>query len=168
MVEQASAQTEYTETSKEKPGNYKKGMLGFKDDWQRNQDESSARFSVLDVPATGSKYFTMIPLSVPYLRPLLTKLAHTGTEHQQTRIPWQKVTYLLFCMQFFRVFLCIQQCISLCAVVAPVKDNKKRRKFVQNKTQKFSGQFFTLHCHRIALPLRGNLAGKPNRLLKVS
>jgi len=32
MVEKASAQTEYTETSKEKPGSYKKGMLGFKDD----------------------------------------------------------------------------------------------------------------------------------------
>ena len=43
------------------------------------------------------KYFTMIPLSVPYLRPLLTKLAHTGTEHQQTRIPWQKVTYFFAC-----------------------------------------------------------------------
>ena len=52
MVEQASAQTEYTETSKERPGSYKKAMLGFKDDGQRNQDESSARLSVLDVEAS--------------------------------------------------------------------------------------------------------------------
>lgn len=167
MVEQASAQTEYTETSKEKPGNYKKGMLGFKDDWQRTQDESSARFSVLDVPATGSKIFhndsPFCPLSqaAPY---------QTCPHRDRTSANKNTLTksHILFCMQFFRVFLCIQQCISLCAVVAPVKDNKKRRKFVQNKTQKFSGQFFTLHCHRIALPLRGNLAGKPNRLLKVS